>query len=67
MIAAVGLIPLWYERGAQGGDSWSQYQVGLAYLRGRGVARADSLGWTGIEKAAAQGVEEARRELARKP
>ena len=57
----------WFKRGADGGDGWSQYQVGFSLLRARGVERSDSLGWSWIEKAAAQGVEEARRELARRP
>ena len=57
----------WFLRGAESGDSWSQFQAGQALLRGRGVERNDSLGWGWIERAATQGLQDAQRELQRRP
>jgi TPR repeat protein len=44
----------------------ARYELGMAYLRGRGVARSDSLGLVWLERAARDGHADAERELARR-
>ena len=58
----------WFRRAADRGNRDAQYGLGMALLRGRGIARADTLAYTWLKKAADQGHVEAQKEVAkRKP
>jgi TPR repeat protein len=56
-----------FTRAAQAGDAEGQYALALAYLAGRGVPSSDSLGVMWLQRAATQGHEPARQELAKRP
>jgi len=57
----------WYEEAARQGSAIGQFEVAKLFLRGgRGVRKSDEEGISWLEKAAAAGHEEARRELARR-
>ncbi len=51
----------WSRRAAATGDPVGQLNYGLALLRGRGVAQDEAAGRAMVDRAAAQGFDEARR------
>ncbi|MEO6529027.1 MAG: sel1 repeat family protein, partial [Gemmatimonadaceae bacterium] len=56
----------WYLKAADRGHAESQYALGMLYANGEGVSRSDGEAAKWLKKAAAQGNDRARQELARR-
>ncbi len=58
----------WFRMAADKGNRDAEYGLGMAYLRGKGTQKSDSLGYVWLKKAADLGHVEAQKEVAkRKP
>ena len=53
----------WYKKSAEGGSAMGQYDLGLCYQYGRGVKRDRDTARYWFQKAADQGLEEAKEKL----
>lgn len=57
----------WFSKAAQLDHPGAEYQLGMMYIRGRGgIPKDEGVGLQWLEKAAAQGHEEAKREVAKR-
>lgn len=53
----------WYKKGAECGDVYAQYNLGLCYLSGDGIRRNERIAINWFKKAAAQGYNKALNKL----
>ena len=57
----------WFSKAAQLDHPGAEYQLGMMYIRGRGgIPKDEGVGLQWLEKAAAQGHEEAKKEVAKR-
>ena len=59
-----GRAKTWYEKAAVAGNPDAQYELGMIYIKGKGVPKSEADGIAWLRKAAEAGHAEAKKELA---